>query len=99
MRAVFAESLNFAALKHLPILFVCENNQYAIHTHQKLRQARPDIAGRARSLGVAAECLDGSDILKLSERAQEVVGGLHGGQGPAFFEVLTYRWREHVGLG
>ncbi len=44
---VFAESLNFAALKRLPILFVCENNQYAIHTRQQRRQASPDICGRA----------------------------------------------------
>src|SRR5438552_3213079 len=49
---VFAESLNFAALKRLPVLFVCENNRYAIHTHQSRRQATPAICDRARAYGL-----------------------------------------------
>src|SRR5262249_15627192 len=70
---VFAESLNFAALKRLPILFVCENNQYAIHTHQTQRQANPAICERARSLGVPGDVLDGSDLPALAARSREVV--------------------------
>src|SRR5438132_6330613 len=66
---VFAESLNFAALKRLPILFVCENNQYAIHTHQRRRQALPDICGRARAHGVPAERIDNNDVLRLYDRS------------------------------
>jgi TPP-dependent pyruvate/acetoin dehydrogenase alpha subunit len=96
---VFAESLNFAALKQLPILFVCENNQYAIHTHQKRRQARPDIAGRAHCLGIPAERIEDNDVLRVFERAKEVVPGLRAGRGPVFLEVVTYRWHEHVGPG
>jgi TPP-dependent pyruvate/acetoin dehydrogenase alpha subunit len=94
---VFAESLNFAALKRLPILFVCENNQYAIHTHQSRRQALPAICRRARAHGIPARRLDDNDILQVLERSQEAVRRLRSGRGPAFLEVMTYRWREHVG--
>jgi TPP-dependent pyruvate/acetoin dehydrogenase alpha subunit len=94
---VFAESLNFAVLKKLPILFVCENNSYAIHTHQRLRQGKPDIRGRAEAFGLPAELLDGNDLLGLIERSREVVSRVRSGEGPQFLEVSTYRWREHVG--
>jgi TPP-dependent pyruvate/acetoin dehydrogenase alpha subunit len=96
---VFAESLNFAALKRLPILFVCENNQYAIHTHQTRRQGKSAIAERARAAGIPAEQLDGNDVLRLHERSRWVAGELRCGGGPWFFEVMTYRWKEHVGPG
>jgi TPP-dependent pyruvate/acetoin dehydrogenase alpha subunit len=96
---VFTESLNFAALKRLPILFVCENNQYAIHTHQSRRQGRTDICERALASGMPAERVDDNDILHLFQRAQEIAGQLRAGRGPAFLEVMTYRWQEHVGPG
>jgi TPP-dependent pyruvate/acetoin dehydrogenase alpha subunit len=95
---VFSESLNFAVLKRLPILFVCENNGYAIHTHQSRRQGRQDICGRARSLGLEAERLDGCDIDRLADRSREVVGEVRRGR-PWLLEVMTYRWQEHVGPG
>jgi TPP-dependent pyruvate/acetoin dehydrogenase alpha subunit len=93
---VFAESLNFAALKQLPILFVCENNGYAIHTSQKKRQGRADICPRARAHGVPAERIEHNDVLYLYERTRAVAAAVRAG-GPHFFEVMTYRWREHVG--
>ncbi|HEX5269856.1 MAG TPA: thiamine pyrophosphate-dependent dehydrogenase E1 component subunit alpha, partial [Gemmataceae bacterium] len=96
---VFAESLNFAVLKRLPILFVCENNQYAIHTHQGRRQGSPAICERARAAGMPAERIDGDDLPDLVGRARDVVARLRAGEGPWFFEVMTYRWREHVGPG
>lgn len=96
---VFTESLNFAALKRLPILFVCENNRYAIHTHQSRRQARLDIAGRAEAYGIEAERFDGNDVMNLHERSRQAIERLRAGDGPRFFEVSTYRWREHVGPG
>src|SRR3954454_2316519 len=70
---VFAESLNFAVLKKLPILFVCENNGYAIHTHQSRRQGKPDIRARAEAFGLPAERLDGNDVFGLLWRTQEVL--------------------------
>ncbi len=96
---VFAESLNFAALKRLPILFVCENNRYAIHTHQSRRQGSPDVCARARAHGLPAERAHGDDLLDLVGRAGDVIRRLRAGEGPWFFEVMTYRWREHVGPG
>lgn len=94
---VFAESLNFAVLKRLPILFVCENNQYAIHTHQSKRQGTPAICDRARAYGLPAERLDGNDLPALAEQSREAVAAIRRGEGPRFFEVMTYRLREHVG--
>jgi TPP-dependent pyruvate/acetoin dehydrogenase alpha subunit len=94
---VFAESLNFAALKSLPILFVCENNGYAIHTSQERRQGKPDICARARAYGIPAERIEHNDVLYLFERTRAVTAKIRAGSGPYFFEVMTYRWREHVG--
>lgn len=95
---VFHESLNFAALKRLPIIFVCENNGYAIHTHQSRRQARQNIAERAAAYGMTAERIENNDALRLHERATAAVAALRAGEpGPYFFECETYRWKEHVG--
>ena len=96
---VFYESLNFAALKRLPVLFVCENNGYAIHTHQRLRQHRPDICARAAALGIEAERIEDGDVLHIAERARAAADALRAGSGPRFLECLTYRWKEHVGPG
>jgi TPP-dependent pyruvate/acetoin dehydrogenase alpha subunit len=96
---VFAETLNFAVLKKLPILFVCENNQYAIHTHQGRRQGKAAICERARAFGMPAERLDGNNLLELIGEAREAVSRIRAGDGPSFLEVMTCRWREHVGPG
>jgi len=94
---VFAETLNFAVLKQLPILFVCENNGYAIHTSQAKRHGRPDICARAEAFGVPAKRRDGNDLFELLRSAKEAVAQIRFGGGPRFLEVTTYRWREHVG--
>lgn len=95
---VFHESLNFAALKSLPIIFVCENNFYAIHTHQLQRQKLDNICARARVHGISAEQIPNNDVVRIYERVNEAVGRLRSGQpGPFFFECLTYRLKEHVG--
>ena len=96
---VFYESLNFAALKKLPVLFVCENNGYAIHTHQKNRQAVTDICAKARACGVPAETIMANDVLKIDERSGVLIDEVRQGKGPRFLECMTYRWREHVGPG
>src|SRR5205807_4541723 len=70
---VFAESLNFAALKRLPILFVCENNQYAIHTHQSRRQGLPAICERARAHRLPADRIDDNDVLQPFQRSHFLV--------------------------
>lgn len=95
---IFHESINFAALKKLPIIFVCENNSYAIHTHQNQRQSNLNIWERAQSYGIPAERIEDSDIFKIYEKISQKVKALRNGKtGPFFFECMTYRWREHVG--
>ncbi len=94
---VFHESLNFAALKKLPILFVCENNKYAIHSHQTRRQARDNICERAAIYGIHTEQFE-DDVIALYKRASEIIQVMRTGAcGPFFIECMTYRWKEHVG--
>lgn len=94
----FHESLNFARLKNLPVLFVCENNFYAIHTHQRERQPFDNICDRARSYGIPAERFEEDDVLKIFERMTPAVELIRSGScGPLFFECRTYRLKEHVG--
>jgi TPP-dependent pyruvate/acetoin dehydrogenase alpha subunit len=96
----FYESLNFAALKRLPIVFVCENNGYAIHARQDVRQPRSNICERAAVFGIPAERIERGDVLRIHERVGRAVAALRAGKpGPFFFECATYRWKEHVGPG
>jgi len=96
----FYESLNFAALKKLPIIFVCENNRYAIHTHQKQRQSSSNICERVRSFNVPAETIADNDVLAIHEKTSAAVAAIRTKSGgPFFFECMTYRWKEHVGPG
>ncbi len=95
---VFHESLNFAALKSLPIVFICENNSYAIHTHQLRRQKLANICERARAYGMPAEQIPDNDVVRIYERVSAAVEKMRSGKaGPVFFECLTYRLKEHVG--
>ncbi len=98
---VFHESMNFAALKKLPIIFVCENNFYAIHTHQLQRQANPNIWEKAGSYGMPSERIEDGDIFKIYEKINDIATSLREGtsEGPFFLECITYRWKEHVGPG
>ena len=94
----FHESLNFAALKKVPIVFICENNYYAIHTHQRDRHAVTDICERAAAYGMPAERIEGNDVLRIYDRVKDAVEKVRNGSvGPIFFECMTYRWMEHVG--
>lgn len=94
---VFAETLNFAALKALPILFVCENNGLAIHQPLSKRWATDRLTERVGTYGIpTARILDG-DLFALRDTAAEFVARARSGAGPAFLEVATYRWKEHVG--
>lgn len=95
---VFHESLNFAALKQVPILFICENNFYAIHSHQLDRQPTSNICERACAYGMPAERIDENDVLRIYERVKQAVLEIRSrSSGPRFFECMTYRWKEHVG--
>lgn len=97
---VFYESINFAKIKNLPIIFICENNFYAIHTHQNLRHSNPNIWEKVQAFGIESERIEDMDVFKIYDRVSNAVKQLRAGKkGPFFFECLTYRWKEHVGPG
>jgi len=93
----FHETLNFASLKSLPVIFVCENNLYATHSHLLSRQPADNIFERGESHHVPGVCVDGNDLLAVYQAAKEAVDRCRRGQGPFLIECKTYRWREHVG--
>jgi pyruvate dehydrogenase E1 component alpha subunit len=94
---VLYESLNFAALRKLPIIFVCENNLYA--THMPVRECRVEksIYKIAKPFRIEGREIDGNDVLKVYEAGQKAVDKCRAGDGPVFLECLTYRFRGHVG--
>lgn len=94
---IFYETLNFASLKKLPLVFVCENNFYATHSHQLSRQPADNIFERGESLGVPGSCVDGNDVLAVYWAAREAVARCRRREGPFLLECKTYRWLEHVG--
>ncbi len=94
---VFHESMNFAALKQLPVLFICENNFYAIHSHHLHRHHSDNIYERASVYGMPSARIDDGDIFKIYETAKSYIEKIRKGEGPAFIECITYRWKEHVG--
>jgi len=91
----FHESLNLAALWKLPVLFVCENNGYAMGTALERSEAVTDIYLHAESLGVPAQTVDGMDVLAVEEATRLAAAKVRAGQGPQFLENRTYRFRAH----
>jgi len=95
---VFHETVNFAALKKLPLLLVCENNLYSVYSPMAVRQPQGrSIAGLARAHGILSLEGDGNDVEAVYRLAQQALAHARGGHGPAFLEFSTYRWREHCG--
>jgi len=94
----FYESINYAAIKKLPVLFVCENNLYATESPLHVRQAPgTDLCDRVRAFKIESKRIDGNDVLEVFQTTQATVERLRSGDGPCFLECMTYRWREHVG--
>lgn len=91
----FHESLNLAALWKLPVLFVCENNGYAMGTALARSESVTEIHTHARSYGIPAEAIDGMDVLAVEEAARRAVAKIRAGKGPQFVESNTYRFRAH----
>lgn len=91
----FHESLNLAALWRLPVLFVCENNRYAMGTALERSQSETHIYRKAQSYQIAAETLDGMDVLAVEIAARQAVAAIRAGEGPRFLECQTYRFRAH----
>lgn len=91
------EALNFASLKKLPVVFLCENNFFAVYTHISERQATDKIYKRAAGYGIPSVRVDGNDVLAVNKAVQKAVDRARKGGGPSFIEATTYRWREHCG--
>jgi TPP-dependent pyruvate/acetoin dehydrogenase alpha subunit len=95
---IFHESLNFAVVKQAPVLFACENNLYSTHTPLAVRQpAGIEIWERARCYQMPAIQVDGNDVFAVQAAAKQAADWCRSGKGPYFLELMTYRWREHVG--
>jgi pyruvate dehydrogenase E1 component alpha subunit len=91
----FHESMNLAALWNLPILFACENNQYAMGTALRRSEASTDLALRASGYGMPAWPVDGMDVEAVSDMTARAMAWIRSGSGPAFVEYRTYRFRAH----
>jgi len=96
---VLYESMNFAALKKLPVIFVCENNFYSVYSHQSARQVNTDIAIRSKIFNIPAYKVDGRDVIDAYKKSKEAIYAARSGRGPAFIECCAYRWRGHAGPG
>ena len=95
---VFYEALNWAALQKLPVLFVCENNQYSVHTPLSLRQPESrSIKQLAEGIGIRSFGADGQMVEVTYAVAGEAIAYIRGGNGPALIEFQTYRWLQHCG--
>jgi pyruvate dehydrogenase E1 component alpha subunit len=91
----FFETLNMASLWKVPLIFICENNGYAISVSTKLSQSTPDIADRARGFGIPAVIVDGNDVIAVQEATAQGVARARLGEGPTLIECKTVRWERH----
>jgi TPP-dependent pyruvate/acetoin dehydrogenase alpha subunit len=94
-RGTFHEAINLASIWKLPVVYLCENNQYAISTSQKKAMAIKNIADRAIGYGIPGNLVDGNDALAVYEITLEAVNRARAGKGPTLIEAKTYRWRPH----
>jgi pyruvate dehydrogenase E1 component alpha subunit len=91
----FHETMNLAALWHLPLLLCCENNLYAMGTALDRSEAETDLTVKASSYGMPAVSVDGMDVHAVEEAARKACAEIRGGGGPVFHELRTYRFRAH----
>ena len=91
----FHESLNYASLHKLPVIFVCENNLYGISVSQTKHQPIKDIAIRSTSYDMPGVVVDGNNVVEVYEAVMKAVKRARAGEGPTLVECKTYRWRGH----
>jgi pyruvate dehydrogenase E1 component alpha subunit len=91
----FHESMNLAALWKLPVLFLCENNLYAMGTRTDRALSQTDIASKAQGYAVPAQAVDGMDVLAVERAARQAADAVRRGDGPFLLECRTYRFRAH----
>lgn len=94
---VFAESVNFAVTRCLPVLFLCENNLYSTHTPLSVRQPPSSIVKRVSLPEMPGQQIDGNDACLVYEKIRQALDHVRSLKGPQFIECMTYRVREHVG--
>lgn len=92
-----SESLNFAALHRLPVVFVCENNGYGAASALCCRQPDGDLSLRAKAYGIRSARVDGNNVVEVYKAARQALAWARQGEGPFFLECLTYRWYGHMG--
>lgn len=91
----FHEAINLAAVWDLPVLFVCENNQYGMSMSQDRSTAGGSVAGRAMAYGIPGVEVDGNDVLAVHDATVEAAERARAGSGPSILEAITYRYRGH----
>jgi len=95
---VYHESANFAALKKLPVIFVCENNLFSVYSHLNERQPNRDLELLGSAHGLPVIRADGNDVFDVYKNFKKLLGDVRNGGGPALFIMDTYRYREHCGV-
>jgi len=96
---VMAESLNFATLKKVPVIFFCENNFYSVQSPLAMRQPPRDLRAWAEGHGLPALAVDGVNVLAVHDAVRAAVARARAGDGPSFIEAPVYRFRAHGGAG
>lgn len=96
---VLYESINFAVLKKLPIIFACENNFYSVCSHQSKRQPADNIYSRFSGSCIPGYRVDGNNVIEVYRISNKVITDARNGKGPSLIEFRTYRWRGHSGGG
>ena len=91
----FHEALNLSKVWNLPVLWVCENNQYGMGTAVEKASAVSEIRKKAEGYGIPNRRVDGMNVLEVRKNAGEVIDKIRSGEGPFFLEIITYRYRGH----
>ena len=87
--------MNLAATWKLPVVFVCENNQFALSANWDAQRAVADLADRASGYGMHGEVVDGNDVLEVEDAAARAIEAARSGEGPSFLEMKTFRRMQH----
>src|SRR5258708_21200305 len=94
---IFWEAVNYAAVAKLPVVFVCENNNYSVFSPQLKRQALDNLSERVATFGMRSTALFGNDVMEVYRVLNKEIGLARAGQAPAFVDTYTYRWTCHYG--
>jgi len=94
---VFYESINFATVYNLPMIFVCENNSFSTHLPDFLRQSNTSVADRVKGFNINTKKVDGNNPYEIDDTVSKMIVNARNGEGPSLIECTTYRWLSHVG--